>query len=282
MPEGLSVQFWGVRGSIGCGGSEIMRYGGNTSCVLLRCGDRHIIFDGGTGIRYLGNRLLVEDICDIDIFLSHAHLDHICGMPFFAPLFNDRAIIRIWGDLSESKTTLKEMFCGLMSSPFLPITPEIFRAKKIYQDFNSGSVLKPYDDITLTTIALNHPNGAVGYRLTYGGKTVCYVTDVEHRPERGLDADLIAFIRDCDLFIYDSTYTDEEYLRFKGYGHSTWQEGVRLSDAADVGRYVIFHHDPNHNDDFMDNVAHEADLARPGTVVAREGMVLTFATGDAA
>ena len=130
----------------------------------------------------------------------------------------------------------------------------------------------------MSTVPLNHPNGATGYRLDYRGNTVCYVTDTEHQ-EGILDTDLIRFIEGADLFVYDSTYTEQEYTRFKGFGHSTWQEGVKLAELANVKKLVIFHHDPAHDDKFMDEVAREAANERPGTVVAREGMTLIASSG---
>ena len=127
--------------------------------------------------------------------------------------------------------------------------------------------------ISLRTAPLNHPNGATGYRIEYAGKAVAYITDTEHRPE-GLDCNILALVKRADLMIYDATYTDAEFPQHKDWGHSTWQEGVRLADAAGVRRLVIFHHDPGHDDAFMDGVATEAAVTRPGTIVAHEGLVL--------
>ena len=122
----------------------------------------------------------------------------------------------------------------------------------------------------MRTMPLNHPNGATGYRLEAHGRAVCYVTDTEHIVGE-LDDNVLELVRGADLMIYDSTYTDEEYPAHEGWGHSTWQQGVRLADAADVGELVIFHHDPSHDDAFMDKVASRASTLRPGTRVAREG-----------
>ncbi|HXM70716.1 MAG TPA: MBL fold metallo-hydrolase, partial [Thermoanaerobaculia bacterium] len=126
----------------------------------------------------------------------------------------------------------------------------------------------------IRTAPLNHPNGAIGYRIEYGGKAICYVTDTEHVPGK-LDANILGLIEGADFLVYDSTYTEAELPRFAGWGHSTWEEGVRLSDAGRVKTFVVFHHDPAHDDAFMDRVAKNAEKARPGTLVAREGMVLT-------
>jgi phosphoribosyl 1,2-cyclic phosphodiesterase len=127
--------------------------------------------------------------------------------------------------------------------------------------------------VTVKTAPLNHPNNATGYRIEAGGKAICYVTDTEHvigQPDRAV----LGLVAGADIMIYDATYTDEEYPNFVGWGHSTWQEGVRLADAAGVKLFVAFHHDPNHGDAVMDRIAADLEKARPGSVVAREGMIL--------
>jgi phosphoribosyl 1,2-cyclic phosphodiesterase len=125
----------------------------------------------------------------------------------------------------------------------------------------------------MRTAPLNHPNGATGYRIEYGGKAIAYITDTEHTPGK-LDKNVLGLIDKADIMVYDSTYTDQEYPGHVDWGHSTWEEGVRLADAAGVKTFVIFHHDPGHDDDFMDRIAEKAEAARAGTKVAVEGMVL--------
>ncbi|MEN8197337.1 MAG: MBL fold metallo-hydrolase, partial [Pseudomonadota bacterium] len=127
--------------------------------------------------------------------------------------------------------------------------------------------------VIIKTAPLNHPDQATGFRVEYGGRSLCYITDTGHI-EGQRDEALVAFVKGADMMVYDSTYTDEEFPRYRDYGHSTWQEGVRIATEADVKRLVIFHHDPGHDDDFMDEIAAQAAAMRPGTVVAREGMVL--------
>jgi phosphoribosyl 1,2-cyclic phosphodiesterase len=128
--------------------------------------------------------------------------------------------------------------------------------------------------VVVRTAPLNHPNRATGYRVEYNGKSICYVTDTEHAPGKP-DENILRLIKGADIVIYDSTYTDEEYPKYVGWGHSTWQEGVRLCDKAKSGRLVVFHHDPTHDDTFMDGIAAAAAKARPNTVVAREGLTLS-------
>ena len=272
--SGFQVKFWGVRGSIACPGQETLRYGGNTSCVEMRCGDRLLIFDAGSGLRPLGQSLVAEGRMDGDLFFSHTHFDHIVGLPFFQPLFDPNNKIHLWAGHLVPDNTLKDVLSYMMAAPLFPVPLDVFRANCQYHDFRCGETLQPEPDLTIRTAPLDHPDGATGYRVEYGGHAVCYVTDTSHTPGQR-NADILALIQGADIVIYDSTYTDDEFPNFADWGHSTWQEGTRLCDAAGAKTLVIFHHDPSHNDAFMDRIATEADQARPGTVVAQEGLVLT-------
>lgn len=269
----FSVRFWGVRGSIPCPGPDYVQYGGNTSCVEVRCGDRLLILDGGTGLRPLGHHLAGQEPLEADIFFSHTHFDHVSGLPFFKPFFAKANRFRLWAGHLRPGAGLAQILRDMMVAPFFPIPIDRFAAEKVFCDFTAGETLHPHPGIAVRTAPLNHPNGATGYRIEYRGKSVCYVTDTEHVVGTP-DENVLALIRGADLVIYDGTYTDEEFPRFVTWGHSTWQEGVRLAEAAGVGRLVVFHHDPGHDDAFMDRIAAEMERARPGTVVAREGLTL--------
>ncbi len=272
--EDFFVRFWGVRGSIACPGPKHQRYGGNTSCLEVRCGDQVLVFDAGTGIRYLGDSLNGKSPLEMDIYLTHTHHDHIVGLPFFGPMFKPKNSVKVWAGHLKPKMTLHEALCQFMKAPLFPVPPKIFNADVAFEDFKAGETLSPAAGVTLRTAPLNHPNGATGYRVEYAGASICYVTDTEHRPGEP-DENVLGLIDGADIVIYDSTYTDEEFPRFKNWGHSTWQEGIRLCDQAKVKRLVLFHHDPAHDDAFMDEIAKAAEEVRPGTTVAREGLVLT-------
>ncbi len=271
----FSLRFWGVRGSIACSGPETARYGGNTSSLEVRCGARLLLFDAGSGIRYLGNRLLAQAPLEADLYFTHTHFDHVCGLPFFKPFFQPQNRFRVWAGHLGGRTTLERVLGEVMKSPLFPVPPEVFKADLAYRDFSAGETLQPAPDVALRTAALNHPDGATGYRVEYGGKSLAYITDTEHVPGAP-DANVLRLIAGADLVVYDCMYTDEEYARghVVGWGHSTWQEAVRLCKAAGAKKLAIFHHDPDRSDEALDAIAREAEAALPGTVVAREGMRL--------
>jgi phosphoribosyl 1,2-cyclic phosphodiesterase len=249
-----------------------LRYGGNTPCVEIRCGSYTLIFDAGTGIRDLGNALTqAADTADFDIFLSHGHIDHVIGLPFFAPLFVEGQVVRVWAGSLHPAGGVEEAVRKLMSFPFFPLQVDALHAELEFHDFRVGDAINPRPGVTLRTAPLNHPGGAVGYRVEYGGRAVAYVTDVE-MGDGPIDPALLALTKDAALVILDTTYTDEELPTHVHWGHSTWQQGIRLANAAGAGRLCLFHHDPDHDDGFMDQVRTAAESARPGTIVAREGL----------
>ncbi|MEN3975318.1 MBL fold metallo-hydrolase [Emcibacter sp. SYSU 3D8] len=273
MADEFTVRFWGVRGSIPCSGPDTAKYGGNSSCVEMRCGGRLLVFDAGSGIRPLAATL--QGPQDFDLLFSHFHYDHVIGLPACGPLYNPKTTCRIWAGRAGTGAGVRQVLSDFMSAPRFPLTLDFFRGNLSFHDFTPGDVLDPGNGIRIRTAPLNHQDGATGYRVEFGGRAVCYVTDTE-QVEDGLDRTILDLIDGADLFIYDCTYTDAEYPAHKGWSHSTWQEGMRLADAAGVKTFVIFHHDPSHDDAFMDRVAVDAEAARPGTIVSRDGMQLAI------
>ena len=270
----MRVRFWGVRGSIPCPGSSTIRYGGNTPCIEVRCGDRVLIFDAGTGLRSLGIELLKDKrIRNVDIFITHCHLDHVSALPFFGPFFREDYRVRVWAGNLLPADSIEQVMRRLMSSPWFPVPLEIFKAAIEFHDFKSGDVLRPYDDVLLRTAPLDHPDGTNGYRLEYGGKAFALLSDTEGFPGKR-DTEMVSLARRADLAVYDATFTEEELATRADWGHSTWTRGVRMANEADVKHLCLFHHDPSHDDDFMDTLAAEANDARAGTIAAREGQII--------
>jgi phosphoribosyl 1,2-cyclic phosphodiesterase len=274
----FKVKFWGVRGSIACPSAKYVMYGGNTSCVEVACGGRRIVFDCGTGLRNFGHWMMKKGVNKAHILLSHTHWDHINGFPFFSPAFRPDMEFNIMaGHLLGHGQTIREVLAGQMDNPmFFPVPLDAMRSTMNFDDFSAGDTLDLGDGIEVRTALLRHPNDATGYRVNYLGRSFCYVTDTEHTPGQ-LDENVLGLIEGADVVVYDSTYTDEEFPAKVGWGHSTWQEGIRLCRAAGAKRLAIFHHDPDHEDPFMEQIEAEARLEWKGAFVARENMRLVLA-----
>ena len=255
-----------------------MRYGGNTSCVEMMVGGRRLIFDGGTGLRELGLTLLSQMPLEANMFFTHSHWDHIQGFPFFVPAFVPGNRFNIYGAIAPNGSTIEQRLNDQMLHPNFPVPLQIMGADLKFCDIDIGEVVK-IGDITVENALLNHPGEAVGYRVSWRGRVASYITDTEHFPDR-LDENVLWLARDADVMIYDATYTDAEYNNEKsskvGWGHSTWQEAVKVAKAANVKQLVIFHHDPSHNDDFMDQVGRDTSGSFEGSVIAREGMQINL------
>lgn len=272
----FTIQFWGVRGSIACPGPETVRYGGNTPCIEMRVGSDRLIFDGGTGLRVLGQSLLSQMPVEAYMFFTHSHWDHIQGVPFFIPAFAKGNRFHIYGAVAPNGSTIKQRLTDQMTHPNFPVPLQIMQAQLSFNDLQIGEKVE-IGEIIVENAPLNHPGESVGYRVNWRGYAAAYITDTEHFSE-GLDKNVLQLARNADVMIYDATYTDEEYNSKAssriGWGHSTWQEAVKLAKAANVKKLVIFHHDPLHNDDFLDHIGEQAVEQFPNTIMAREGLTI--------
>ena len=270
----VSVTFWGVRGSISCCSAEYTEYGGNTSCVQADFDGKTVIFDAGSGLRTLGEHLIKQNKKDVTLLISHTHWDHICGFPFFSPIFEKDACVHIYAPLQPNGQPAKEIFELLMSTPFFPLP---LNAIPSVLHFHSLRISEKFDlfdgEISVRTIALNHPNGAAGYRLDYKGKSVCYISDHEQKPVNASD-ELINFVKGADLMIFDTMYTPQEYPLFTGWGHSSWEQTVRLAKAAEVKRTALFHHAPTHTDAIMRDIEQQAQKEDPRLFAAKENTTI--------
>ncbi|MGE0212829.1 MAG: MBL fold metallo-hydrolase [Parvibaculaceae bacterium] len=267
------ARIWGARGSVPAAPAEPSSYGANTACVEVRCGSRTVVLDAGTGIVALGLSLLRRRRRDLDLFFTHCHYDHIEGLPFFRPLHRPDWTVKLWAGHMAGRMSAREMVQGYMRQPYFPIGPDCFAANVDYRDFSPGDALELDGGIAVRTARLNHPGDAVGYRVDYRGHSICYVTDTEHVPGE-LDANVLDLIRDADAVIYDAAYTDEDFARYAGYGHSTWQEGVRLCETAGAKRLIAFHHRPDASDAALAREERRLGRRLPGSVLAREGLTI--------
>jgi phosphoribosyl 1,2-cyclic phosphodiesterase len=287
----LSLRFWGTRGSIPSPGPTTVRYGGNTPCVEVRTADGWlIILDAGTGIRDLGRSLLERAngaAVSGDIFLTHAHWDHIQGIPFFAPLFRKGNHFTFWG-MQTLETSIDRVVRDQMSPTVFPVTFEELDARIDFQSLTDEATSG--NGYLVSAMPVRHPGGALGYRFTNGnadGRALVYVSDNELNPAARYD-DLpgwrerfVEFARGAAVLVHDTMYTSAEYESFVGWGHSTYADAVELALEAGVEQLVLFHHRPERTDDEVDRCLEacrqlvQSRGARLEIVAAAEGMTLT-------
>jgi phosphoribosyl 1,2-cyclic phosphodiesterase len=239
----------------------------------MRVGGNRLIFDGGTGLRLLGLSLLSQMPVEANMFFTHSHWDHIQGFPFFVPAFIKGNRFHIYGAVAPNGSTIEQRLNDQMLHPNFPVPLQIMGAQLDFNNLEIGQRVQ-IGDVLVETALLNHPGEAMGYRVNWQGCSVAYISDTEHFPDR-IDENVLWLARNADVMIYDATYTDEEYYSEKsskvGWGHSTWQEAVKVAKAANVKKLVIFHHDPLHNDDFLDSIAEQVGQQFPDSLMAREG-----------
>ncbi|MZP28183.1 MBL fold metallo-hydrolase [Heliobacterium undosum] len=277
----FDVTFWGVRGSLPVPGPLTTQYGGNTSCVQVRIGERDFIIDAGSGLYHLGQALSKNNSRPIQgaFLISHIHWDHIQGFPFFGPAFADQNRFALYGQAKLGRI-FAELFRGQMQPPYFPVLLDTMGARLDFHDLSGGEVLEFSDGITVRTVLTNHPDGCLAYRIEQGGRSCCYLSDTEHYA--WVDPVLKDFIAGADLVIYDACYTDEEYngegaqSSRKGWGHSTWQEGVKLVQAAGAKTLILFHHAVERTDADMQRIEELAKAAYPDCLAAREGMTISL------
>jgi phosphoribosyl 1,2-cyclic phosphodiesterase len=273
----MKLKFWGTRGSIPTPGKKTVKFGGNTSCVSVEDDEELIIFDGGSGLRELGidlmkNKQFKDGFTPLTmhIFFSHLHWDHIQGIPFFKPMFIKRNQINLYGE-KKVRTCLENTLKGQQQYPNFPISIEEICINGATMNFTDmypgqGVEINPYLHIFCTK--LSHPDGVFCYKITSydnpnsiankNTKSIVYATDTEHR--NVLDPRLLKIALNADVLIYDAQYTPEEYSGQVGgipkfdWGHSTYEFGVDTALEAGVKRLVLFHHDPEHDDEAVGQI----------------------------
>jgi phosphoribosyl 1,2-cyclic phosphodiesterase len=301
----MKIKFWGVRGSIPSPGAQYVKYGGNTLCVELYLEDidRLIIIDAGSGLRLLGNHMITEGPAggslETDIFLTHTHLDHINGYPFFAPIFQAGTRLKIYGPVTYEDDSLETVIGGQLSYRYFPVRQEELTARIEYLNLKEGR-FDLGDGIRLITKYLNHPLLCLGFRFEYKGKICCTAYDTEpfqnlfitdphdpaydeimaHQGEaaaRDENHRVEEFFAGADLLIHDAQYTRQEYDTGKrGWGHSPIEYAIEAAMRSQVKRLALFHHDPMRTDAQLDELAklhcESGNTGNTEAFFAREGM----------
>jgi len=268
--SGLSLRCWGTRGSIPSPGPQTARYGGNTSCVEVVAGDRHLIFDAGSGARALGMSLQGRQRrVDTTLFLTHFHWDHIQGIPFFSPLYDPATRLDIVGPVQRDPAgrvlDVESLFAGQMGPIYFPIPMSAVSAGLTFGHLNEGEWEQ--DGVRVRAMRVKHPSFTVGYRVDYEGGSLAYVPDNELAAdsfEVGPDwrDRFVEFLGDVDVLLHDAMYTTQEYPSRTRWGHSTYDQVVDLADEVGARELVFFHHDPMRSDDELDEiVARSRDAA---------------------
>ena len=272
----MVVKFWGVRGSVATSGPEFARYGGNTTCVEVMVGGQRIILDAGTGIRGLGAQMVKMPRLGgrTAMFWSHLHWDHIQGFPFFVPAFIKGVEITMHGPGANGAAALRAALDRQMQPPQFPVTIDALGGSMDFRDTPAGEAF-PIHEALVRTVALDHPNGCIGYRVEGDGASVVFFTDVEVKPGE-LPEHMVELARGADLLIMDGQYTESEYEGRigpprRGWGHSTMTDAARLAKAAGVKNLALTHHDPGHSDAVVSRMEGAARFIFNNTAAAREG-----------
>ena len=266
----MYIRCWGSRGSIPVSGKGYIKYGGDTTCLEIRSKEGDIVIvDSGTGIRNLGNKLMHEKKKNVVLLLTHAHLDHIMGFPFFRPLYVKGAVISILSCIN-SKSSAKSVFTKLMSRPFFPVQlpDKDIKASLVFKKIKNKSI--KIGSLTIDSIPLSHPkDGGLGFRFKEDEKTFVFLTDNElgHVHKDGCTFNMyLDFCKNADLLIHDAEYEQKEYNKIVKFseipwGHSVIEDVVKLGDGANVKQLGFFHLNAMRTDDLVDNMVKKAKIS---------------------
>ncbi len=262
-PKQAYLKFWGCRGSSPVAGKKYLRYGGNTPCVEIKCGDETLIIDAGTGIRELGMHLLERNSKRIHLFIGHTHWDHIQGFPFFGPVYRKNQELFIYGAAGHGKD-LKSAFSGLLASEYFPVQLEDMKAKMTFVELEANPVF--VGSVPVYWEYVHHSGAALGFKLIVNGQSIVYITDNEFLKgytdePYGITIDnpildpyraLLSFIDNVDILICEAQYLNEEYVDKIGWGHSSLNNGCLLAKLGKVKSWIVTHYEPMHDDQLLD------------------------------
>ena len=269
MADEYSFTIYGTRGTHPVCGAKFRRYGGHTTCFAMRAPGGLLMFDAGTGAIQAGRDTPAN--LPIAVFFTHLHLDHIMGLPAFAPLYQPQARVTFLADGSQ-RAALRR----LTAPPYWPLQLDRLGARINWRELPTSGRLTLFG-IRVTWMPVPHPQPCLAYRLDIPGHTIVIATDYE--PDAGpIDAQFIQFCRNADCLIFDAQFTPREYPHRRGWGHGTWKHGVHLARAAGVRKLILTHHDPTRSDRQIDAIARAARKAFPGACAARDGLTLRLKT----
>jgi phosphoribosyl 1,2-cyclic phosphodiesterase len=284
----MRVVVWGCRGSLATPGPDTVRYGGNTSCVQVQLGDgTEVVLDAGTGMRPLGMELEKSGVQEVHLLLSHLHMDHLQGLGFFRPLYRPDVEVHVWGPPSPTHT-LRDRIGSYLSPPLFPVSVSQLPSRLHFHDapeepWKIGSAM-------IQAVNVAHQGSTLGFRIEDGGRTVAYLPD--HEPSLGVDLRLLGpewvsgnqLARHVDLLIHDAQYREDEYPAHEGWGHSSIEHTVTFASMVGARRVLLFHHDPLHSDDLIEEIAEHARhlwSGPPETMEAAfEGMEIELLPGS--
>ncbi|MGB2927195.1 MAG: MBL fold metallo-hydrolase [Limnothrix sp.] len=265
----FAIKFWGVRGQVPAPGQETYRFGGNTSCLEINVGQQRLIFDGGTGLRVLGNALLAQMPVEAHLFFTHANWDRIQGFPFFVPAFVPINSFHIHGTATHEGKSFEEKLVKQMHGPNFPVPIQVMGAKLNFQPLKAGDVVE-LDAVKVSSHLLHHQHQAIGYRVTYRNVSVVYATDsdVENTENRHALAELA---RNADLLILNTPipYSHQADL-------SAWQQLLNFATDINVKQLLFSTHDPNCHDQHLEKLEATLQASYPNVKFAKEGEAIAM------
>lgn len=259
----MIIRFYGTRGSVPACGERFLTYGGNTSCVAVDMGGQLFVIDAGTGIIKLGRELLQSEGPQVvNLLFTHFHWDHIQGLPFFEPCYNANYKINLHS-IQKEKEALENALKVQMRECYFPIRFDQMKARFAFMELSHELI---------STIRLNHPGGCSGLKFVNNGKSIAYLVD--HEYQQSMEQRFVDFCRGVDVLIHDGQYTPKEYTQYQGWGHSSYEQAIHLAQKAGVGRLIVTHHDPTHDDEFLSRHEIFCRESFDSFAFAREGMVI--------